>query len=97
MKHRHGQETTEPVGPPSAPVKPLEDIAGGETVRLHSIHGGRQLRHRLAEMGLTPGTEMEIIRKGGPGPFIVRIKESQLVLGHGMLGRIFVSPDNDAE
>ncbi|HDZ21978.1 hypothetical protein LCGC14_0418860 [marine sediment metagenome] len=75
---------------PDAPAMPLQMAQPGETVELAAIRGGRRLKHRLAEMGLTPGATFRIISKGHPGPFIIQIMETRLVLGRGMIHHITV-------
>ncbi|HET6427969.1 MAG TPA: FeoA family protein [Phycisphaerae bacterium] len=75
----------------SRPRMPLAMALVGQTVRFISARGGRGLSHRLAEMGLTPGETLEVLNRG-PGPFIVNVRGTRLILGHGMVGRIFVQP-----
>ena len=55
------------------------------------VEAGRGLQQRLAEMGLLPGCRLRVL-SGGRGPFVVAVKGSRLVLGHGMVGRILVRP-----
>ena len=76
----------------SGSAMPLAMALVGQTVTLVAvISGGRGLMHRLAEMGLTPGESMEVINRG-PGPFIVSVRGTRLVLGRGMVQRILVRP-----
>ena len=78
--------------PAAGPAMPLALASKGQEVVLASVHGGRGLQHRLAEMGLTPGVRFKVIAKGRPGPFIVLLRDSRLILGHGMVHRIYVCP-----
>jgi Fe2+ transport system protein FeoA len=71
---------------------PLQMASEGETVRLAEIRGGHGIQLRLTEMGLTPGSEFLIVSKASPGPFIIELKGGRLVIGRGMIDRIFVSP-----
>ena len=71
---------------------PLALASIGQEVELAAVHGGRKLQHRLAEMGLSPGTRFKIINKGRPGPFIVTVKGTRLLLGRGMAERVLVRP-----
>lgn len=71
---------------------PLVQAAAGQEVRLAEIRGGRGLTHRLAEMGLTPGARMRVVANNHRGPFIISVRESRLMLGRGMIDRIFVTP-----
>lgn len=68
---------------------PLAIVGIGEEVELAAV-GGRRLQHRLAEMGLMPGARFKIINKGQPGPFIILVKDTRLVLGRGMVHSVTV-------
>ncbi|MDY6913437.1 MAG: FeoA family protein [Planctomycetota bacterium] len=74
-----------------ATAMPLAMASVGQEVTFHSAHGGRGFQHRLAEMGLTPGISFRVLAKGSPGPFIITVKNTRLLLGHGMVHRIRVS------
>jgi len=78
--------------PPIAlgPLMPLAMARPGETVEMVDVRGGLGLHRRLAEMGLAPGSRFTVETSGRPGPFIIRVMGSRLILGHGMVGRIFV-------
>jgi len=69
---------------------PLSAIAEGTRTILRSIGGGRQMRGRLAALGLLPGTELEVIQNSGRGPFVVSVRGSRIVIGRGMAARIEV-------
>ena len=75
----------------NGPMMPLAMALVGQTVTFASAQGGRGLAQRLADMGLTPGEAIEILNRG-PGPFIVAVRGARLVLGRGMVHRIFVRP-----
>ena len=47
---------------------------------------------RLAEMGIIPGARFRVMSKGRPGPFIIMLKQTRMVLGQGMVHRMFVRP-----
>jgi Fur family ferric uptake transcriptional regulator len=76
------------------PVVPLALVLPGEKVLIDRLVGGKQVQHRLAEMGLTPGTEIELIKASGPGPTIVALRGSRLALGRGISQKILVSPQS---
>lgn len=71
-------------------IMPLTSVNEGKTAVLQSIEGGRQLRSRLAALGLLPGAELEVIQNSGHGPFVVAVKGSRIVIGRGMAARIVV-------
>ena len=69
---------------------PLTKISEGTKAILLSIEGGRQLRSRLASLGMLPGAELEVIQNSGHGPFVIAVKGSRIVIGRGMAARIAV-------
>ena len=68
----------------------LTMASAGDELVLVSVGKGRDLPHRLAELGLTPGVRFRVIASGRPGPFIICVKDSRLVLGRGMVHHMFV-------
>jgi len=76
--------------PPAGPVTPLAIAAIGQEVEFVGVQGGRRLQHRLAEMGLRPGARFRVLAKGQPGPFIIYLKDTRMMLGHGMVLRILI-------
>ncbi|PID81140.1 hypothetical protein CSB20_03910 [bacterium DOLZORAL124_64_63] len=75
---------------------PLTGIGEGKVAVLKAVHGGRQLRTRLAALGLLPGTKIEVIQNSGKGPFVVSVRGSRIVIGRGMGRQMDVeSPSND--
>jgi len=73
-------------------LMPLALASSGQEVVLARVDAGHGLHHRLAEMGLLPGVRLRVLAKGRPGPFIVSMRGSRLILGQGMVHRIYVSP-----
>lgn len=69
---------------------PLNLVSTGEKAILRTITGGRQLRGRLAALGLLPGSELQVVQNSGQGPFIISVKGSRIVLGRGMAARMEV-------
>ncbi|MGD8456407.1 MAG: FeoA family protein [Anaerolineales bacterium] len=71
---------------------PLSRAPVGQKVRLVHIHGGRQLTHRLVEMGLTPGVIIRVLQNSG-GPLLVAESDSRIAVGRGMAEKIDVSQE----
>lgn len=72
---------------------PLSMVAPGESVRLVRVHGGQNVRRRLAELGLTPGMMLRVVQGEAFGPMIVAFKDdARLALGRGMAHKIEVEP-----
>ncbi len=76
----------------TTPAMPLAMACAGEKVRIVSLAGGRGMHQRLASMGLSVGSEIEVIRKGVPGPFLVASGDTRLAIGAGIAHKIMVSP-----
>lgn len=69
----------------------LTDLEDGQTGIIVSVAGGRKAAKRLADLGLTPGTEIEVLRKAWfSGPVQIGICGSKLVIGRGLASKIVV-------
>jgi len=75
---------------PDKKTRPLSVVRAGETVKLAGIEAGRGLNSRLASMGLVPNVEITVISSGHPGPFVISVKDTKMVLGRGMAHKIMV-------
>lgn len=76
---------------------PLSTVNSGATVEVLSIHGGHGLVNRLARMGIYPGVTLQVLNNNRPGPVLIRLKETRIMLGFGMAHRIFVRPADIAK
>lgn len=48
---------------------------------------------RLADMGIRPGVLMNVISGGStPGPVVIRIGDSRVMLGRGLSHKVLVQP-----
>ncbi|MBN1974120.1 MAG: ferrous iron transport protein A [Sedimentisphaerales bacterium] len=72
-------------------VKPLSKIRSGEKARLVTIVAGRGLNNKLASMGLVSDVEIAVVSNSHPGPFVINVKGSKVMLGRGMANKIMVS------
>ncbi|MHC4069423.1 MAG: FeoA family protein [Planctomycetota bacterium] len=70
--------------------RPLSKISAGETVRLVRINAGAGLNSRLTAMGLIPKVEIKVVKSGRPGPFVISVKGSKMMLGRGVVHKIMV-------
>jgi ferrous iron transport protein A len=76
----------------------LADLAKGEKCTIVLPIGGHRIVRRLAEMGLTPGTEVVVIRSAPMhGPIEISARGVSLVLGRGIARRILIRPLRDNE
>lgn len=71
--------------------KSLTELEDGQTAVIVSVLGGKMLTKRLADLGITSGTEIKVIRKTlFSGPIQVEVAGSRLVLGWGLATKIMV-------
>lgn len=69
----------------------LADIQDGQTVIVISISGGKMMTKRLADLGMTSGTEIKVIgRTMFSGPIQIEVCNSRLALGKGLASKIIV-------
>ena len=70
----------------------LTELEDGQTGFIVSMLGGKNLTKRLADLGLTSGTEIKVIRRTlFSGPVQVEVSGSRLVLGRGLALKIMVA------
>ena len=65
--------------------------SGGQGIGKGGQHGGWGFERRLADMGLTPGTRITVV-KSAPlhGPSEILVRGSRLALGRGVAERIYI-------
>jgi Fe2+ transport system protein FeoA len=73
-------------------IRSLSNVRAGETVKLARIEAGRGLHSRLASMGLVPNVEITVVNNREPGPFVISVRNSKMMLGRGMAHKIMVMP-----
>ena len=93
ISHQNSNELSRLVGNQQmeqTQTKPLSTVRSGETVRLARIEAGRGLNSRLASMGLVADVEITVVSNRRPGPFVISVKDSKIMLGRGMAHKIMV-------
>jgi len=69
----------------------LINLKPDKDAELISILGGQMVTKRLADLGLTPGTKIKVLRKAPFfGPVEIEVRRSKLVLGRGIASKILV-------
>ena len=71
-------------------IVPLSAVAPGQRARLVRIEAGRHAVHRLSELGLTPGVELEVFHPNGSGPLLLAVRDTRLAIGRGVADRVMV-------
>lgn len=80
----------------AAPGLPLPLAGEGSHVRLVAITGSQRSAHRLAELGLTPGVTLTVLRDGG-GSLLIAVGDTRLALSYGMAQGVIVTPVTSSE
>jgi len=69
----------------------LIELEDGQCGTIISLNGGRNLTKRLADLGISPGTIITVLRGSlFSGPVQVEVSGSKLVLGRGLATKILV-------
>jgi Fe2+ transport system protein FeoA len=93
MAHIWKRTTSDAEESSTRKVMTLDQAPVGCPLRLVAGKHGRKLALRLAEMGLTPGTEFSIIQKSG-GPILISVRGARMALGRGVAANCAVIPLN---
>ena len=84
MHHRHG------AGDRRGCIN-LTGLDDGQSGIIVSVMGGEMLTKRLADLGITTGKEVKVIRKTlFSGPVQIEVAGSKLVIGWGLASKIMV-------
>jgi ferrous iron transport protein A len=76
----------------------LADLPEGEKCTVVLAAGGHGMVRRLAEMGLTPGTEVRVVRSAPMhGPIEVSVRGVSLALGQGIARRVLVKRSTNSQ
>ncbi|MCK4822308.1 ferrous iron transport protein A [bacterium] len=71
----------------------ITDAKEGQKVTVVSILGGQMAVKRLSDLGLTPQTEIKIVKKiPYRGPIEIEVRGSNIVVGRGLALKILVEP-----
>jgi len=73
-------------------MMPLTLAHPGENLKLVALHGGQNVRKRLADLGLTLDMPLRVVQGNGNGhgPLIIAVKDTRLAIGRGMAHHIMV-------
>ena len=70
-------------------VKLLSSVPVGSMVRLNAIEGGKSMTRRLLSLGISLGSEFEVINHRGEGTVLAR-EGNRVALGAGVSNKILV-------
>jgi ferrous iron transport protein A len=74
-----------------SPTIQLTMVAPGQPVRVVDITSTQRVNRRLAEMGLSRGVRLEILKDQG-GPLLISVRDTHLALGRDVAQAIMVRP-----
>ena len=69
---------------------PLQDLPAGARGLVRQLGGGKDFATRLSAMGLSLGTEVEVLQNPGHGPMLVRVRGARIALGRGEALKVMV-------
>ncbi len=69
----------------------LAQLLTGQRAIVKEINGGRGFVNRLATLGFTPGSEVEMEANYGSGPVIVNVRGVEIALGRNEAGRVLAT------
>jgi len=62
----------------------------GRNLRIVYVRGGMRVMRRLADLGLTPGATIRVVKSLGGGPILLEVNGSRIALGRGISMKLFV-------
>ena len=69
-------------------VRPLNELAIGQRMRLIRVAGGHRLKRRLLALGLSVGGEVEIVQRRDGGVVLAR-GGNRVALGSGVAHKLY--------
>jgi len=70
---------------------PLLQAREKEELTISEIRGGGRFKEKCISQALIPGQKIQVLRNSGRGACIVLVKNTKVMISHGMLNRIIVS------
>ena len=68
----------------------LAELPVNDHAKILSFSGGHSMVNRLAALGFTPGTDVDMAQNYGHGPLIVLVRGTRVALGRGEASKILV-------
>ena len=69
---------------------PLTFLSRGESGVVVRLGGPDEVRRKLAEQGIIPGAEVQLVQSDPGANVVVRIGETRLMLDRSAAGRVFI-------
>lgn len=69
----------------------LDEIREGTHAKILKIESGCDAKNRLNHLGLTPGTEIQLVSAAPfKGPILIKFRDTQICIGRGLAKKILV-------
>jgi len=66
----------------------------GQKLSVVDVLGGPGLRRRLAQLGILPGTHLQVVRHAAfGGPLLVDVEGRVIAIGKGIAAKVLVRPE----
>lgn len=76
----------------TADAMPLSFMAIGDTAELVDIQGTSDFRKRMADLGLTVGTQVRVVQNAPDAPMILAFRDdARLALGRGVSHKLIAT------
>jgi ferrous iron transport protein A len=62
---------------------PLDQLPAGSHAEVRQLGGGKEFANRLASMGLSVGSRLQVLQNRGHGPLLVLVRDTRIALGRG--------------
>lgn len=72
----------------------LVELARGRQGTVRELGGGKVFASRLAAMGLSVGSQVEVLQNRGHGPVLVLVRDTRIALGRGEALKVMVEELN---
>lgn len=80
---------------PASPTTPLSEAGCDRRVKVCAINGDRKTCAKMANLGLLPGSELELLCKGGGQQCMIKINGGTLSLDALTAATILVTPSDE--
>lgn len=85
------KDGSEKGGPVQRKILPITDLKPCQKGTIAFLRGGRKMIQRLSDLGLTPGTEVTLLRKAPlRGPIELCVRRTSLAVGRDIADNIFI-------
>jgi ferrous iron transport protein A len=74
----------------------LIELPAGTIGAVHRLRGGRRFASRLAALGVSPGSEVKVLRNDRGGPLVVIVRGTRVALGRGEASKVLLEVGSDA-